>query len=316
MKKKIMLKRITCSLVIAALMSTTVFAAEQPAAPQTATGSTTTAEQTVADETKNMLVSGTVTDITIDQDFTTITISNDQMGMVFHVNKNVFVIDQKTGASLSVADIKKDMMITAILDKMAPMTLSLPPQTGGAVGFIINSDQGFVDLSIYDDELVNAENSLKLNISTDTKIVDLSGTKKLFSAEDLKGSECLVLYGITTRSIPAQTSPTLVVILNSAATLSADQDASRSAAAAETEYVPLRVAAETKGYEVIWDPATKSITLTKDDIKAVLTVGSTAFEFTHSTKDIKPLDRMSALDLAVKLENGCTMVPSTFVEAL
>jgi hypothetical protein len=37
--------------------------------------------------------------------------------------------------------------------------------------------------------------------------------------------------------------------------------------------------------------------------------------FTCNAKHIKPLDRMAALDLAVKLENGRTMAPNTFIDA-
>ena len=65
-----------------------------------------------------------------------------------------------------------------------------------------------------------------------------------------------------------------------------------------------------------WQSHAKPILLSKDDIKIELLIGKTSFVFTHMTKDIKPLDRMSKLDLAVMLESGITMVPSTFIEAL
>lgn len=313
MKKNITFKSISCSLVLVALMSATAFAATQPAATPEKADPPSAVEKAAESEAKNMLVSGKVTDIVSDKDATTITITNDDMGMVFHVSKNVFVIDKKTNSYLSVSDIKKDMTITAVIDKMSPMTLSLPPQTGGAIGFIINSDQGSVDLSTYNDELVNFENTLKLNIDKETQIVDVKGTKKLFSAEDLKGSECLVLYTVSTRSIPAQTAPEFVMIMNTAEQLDRDGNADTSEKAA---YVALRDLAEAKGYQVKWESAAKPIVLTKDDIRVELTIGSTEFAFEHKTKDIKPLDKMDKLDLAVKLENGKTMVPNTFIDAL
>lgn len=313
MKKNITFKSITCSLVLVALMSATAFAATQPAATPDKADTTAAVEKAAESEAKNMLVSGKVTDIVSDKDAATITITNDDMGMVFHVSKNVFVIDKKTNSYLSVSDIKKDMTITAVIDKMAPMTMSLPPQTGGAIGFILNSDQGSADLSTYNDELVNFENTLKLNIDKKTQIVDVKGTKKLFGAEDLKGSECLVLYTVSTRSIPAQTAPEFVMILNTTEQL--DQDGSTDNSEKAT-YVALRELAEAKGYQVKWESASKPVVLTKDDIRIELTIGSTEFAFEHKTKDIKPLDKMDKLDLAVKLENGKTMVPNTFIEAL
>lgn len=315
MKKNITFKSITCSLVLVALMSATAFAATQPAAAPDKADTTAAVEKAAESEAKNMLVSGKVTDIVTDKDATTITITNDDMGMVFHVSKNVFVIDKKTNSYLSVSDIKKGMTITAVVDKMSPMTLSLPPQTGGAIGFIVNSDQGSVDLSTFNKELVNFENTLKLNIDKKTQIVDVKGTKKLFSAEDLKGSECLVLYSVSTRSIPAQTAPEFVMILNTAEDLDADQDNSVDTPE-KASYVALRDLAEAKGYQVKWESASKPIVLTKDDIRVELTVGSTEFVFEHKTRDIKPLDKMDKLDLAIKLENGKTMVPNTFIDAL
>lgn len=314
MQKNKILKSITCSVLLVALMTATAFAATQPVATQDK-ADPIAVEKAAESEAKNMLVSGKVTDIVTDQEATTITIENDDMGMVFHVSKNVFVIDKKTNSYGSVSDIKKGMTITAVIDKMSPMTMSLPPQTGGAIGFILNSDQGFVDLSTYNNELVNFENTLKLNIDKETRIVDVKGTKKLFGAEDLKGSECLVLYTVSTRSIPAQTTPVFVMILNTAEALDADQENSADTPE-KASYVGLRELAEAKGYQVKWESATKPVVLTKDDIRVELTIGSTEFAFEHKTKDIKPLDKIDKLDLAVKLENGKTMVPNTFIDAL
>ena len=315
MKRMNTLNNIICALLLAATMSVTAFAAEPAVIPQGGTDASVTTESKEDNNAKNMLVSGTVTDVQANKDYTTITISNDDMGMVFHADPTAFVIDKKTNKYLTVADIKTGMRITAVLDKMSPMTLSLPPQTSGAIGFVINSDQGFVDLSVYNEELVNFENTLKLNLGSETQIADVNGTKKLFGADDLKGSECLVFYTVSTRSIPAQTTPEFVLILNTAEELTTAQDS--SIVGTETIfYVPLRTLAEAKGYQVAWDSAAKQIVLTKNDIKAVLTLGSTAFDFEHLTKDMKPLDLMEKLDLAVKLENGTAMVPNTFIEAL
>lgn len=313
MKKINSLKLITCSLVLVALMSATAFATVgQPSANNgELTTLTTTNEKEKKEESnaKNMLVSGKVTSIVKNKDYETITITNDNMGMVFHVMPSVFIIDQKTSTYKEISDIKEGMTITAILNKLSPMTMSLPPQTGGAIGFVINSENGCINLSTFNKELVNFENTLKLNISDKTHIVNSRGEKKIFTEEDLKGSECLVLYGISTRSIPAQTNPEFVMILNSQKQL-ADNDGEKGT------YVFLRESAEAKGYQIKWESSKKPIVLTKDDITVQLTIGSTDFQFKHLTKDIKPLDRMEKLDGAVKFENGKTKVPKSFADAL
>ena len=85
---------------------------------------------------------------------------------------------------------------------------------------------------------------------------------------------------------------------------------------ADDTYVELRTLAEEKCYTVTWTSNKKPIILTKDDITAEITIGSDEFTYTHMTRDIQPLDRMEKLSLSVKLENGKTMVPKSFVDAL
>ncbi|MEG1931397.1 MAG: stalk domain-containing protein [Anaerovorax sp.] len=318
MKKTNTFKVMISTLVLAALMSTTAFAAAgQPNLVQgdlTTTSVGSVEQQKGESAAKNVKETGKIESVEKKGTTTTIRIANDHGGLIFHANKGVFVIDQKTGQFASLEDMKVGMTITGIYDKMAPMALSMPGQTSAAIGFVINSDGGSVDLSVYNDELVNWENTLKLNIAKDTKIINAKGTKQVFTGEDLKFSECLVLYGVSTRSIPAQTNPQLVVILNTAKELTADK--AKDEKAQTVAYVGLREAAEAKGYKIAWTSNNAPIAITKDDMKATVTIGSDAFTFVHKTKDIKPLDNMKKLDGPAKLEDGKTMVPKTFAEAL
>jgi hypothetical protein len=307
MKKKSTFKRMASALLLVTLMATSVFAAT----------ATTENVKPAPEETSNMLVSGTVVSVVVGAEYNTVEITNDTGGMVFHMKKTVFVVDQGASKLLSLDAIKKGMKITVVLDKMAPMTMSLPGQTSGAVGVVITSEMGSIDLSIYNGDLVNLDNTVKLNIHSTTQIVHEKGLKMIFGAEDLKGAECLVLYSVATFSIPAQTTPEFVVILAGSDDGVEDYiNIEITDEAAKATYVPLRALAEAKGYEVKWQSHAKPILLSKDDIKIELLIGKTSFVFTHMTKDIKPLDRMSKLDLVVMLESGITMVPSTFIEAL
>ena len=305
MKKISTLKKITTSILLVALMTTTAFAAT----------ATKPDLKPAPKETSNMLISGVVSNVENNGDFNTIEITNDNMGMVFHVSKTIFVIDQKTNKLLSVNDIKKSMKITVVLDKMSPMTMSIPAQTNGAVGIVILSESGSLDLSIYNEELINLENTLMLNVGLTVNIAHENGSKMIFGSEDLKGKECLVLYSIATLSIPAQTNPEFVMILNGG-DVDGNGDTNTRNIGSEATYVPLRTLAETKGYEVKWQSHKKPILLSKDDIKIELLIGQTSFSFTHMTRDIKPLDLMKELDLVVLLKDGVTMVPDTFIDAL
>ena len=65
-----------------------------------------------------------------------------------------------------------------------------------------------------------------------------------------------------------------------------------------------------------WTSNKAPIVLTKDDMTIEITAGSDAFTFKHMTLDMQPLDHMEKLSLPAKLENGKTMVPADFVEAM
>lgn len=224
-------------------------------------------------ETKYRLVQGVVESITENDGYTAISLSNDDMGLVCNVPSSAFVIDQADQKVLSVQDLETGMEVAAILDNQSPMTLSLPPMTNGVIGFVKLAAPGFTDLSIYDDTLTNAENTLQLNIGSDTQILDANLSKRLYTAEDLKGSECLVLYTVSTRSIPAQTTPQFVMILNSGETESTEPETPAQSEVYTTG--PLREFAESKGYTITWTGNDKPIVLEKETCRIEIKVGST-----------------------------------------
>lgn len=146
--------------------------------------------------------------------------------------------------------------------------------------------------------LVNVSNTLALNIAEDTEIVDREGKKA--DVKDLDKKDLAVVYNIETRSIPAQTNPVKVIVLgenemalkalenvNTEATPAPETtpEATPEVTDAPVDYsnvkdisvgekvitniykenntlmVPLREIAETLGFTVEWDGATKSIML-------------------------------------------------------
>jgi len=183
----------------------------------------------------NILVSGTVSDIRENKEGWTVSIENDNMGMVFHIKENLPVYEGESGKDLSFKDIAVGTRITAVVDGMAPMTMSIPPQTPGSVAF-------------------NVESGTPETLMTTGQVTD--------------------------------------------------------------KYVSLRTEAEAKGYQVVWTSHTEPIKITKDDKVLLVTIGSKEFTYTHMTRDLQPLDRMEALSMIVKLEEGKTMVPSSLIEAL
>jgi len=136
---------------------------------------------------------------------------DDEIGIVFTIDENTFILNNKDGSFMKADELKNDMSITAILGKKTPMTMSLPPMTN-QMGIVVGEENS-VSTAYFDEQLTSEEIMLQLNISDETKIVDMAGTKKVFTQDDIKNQNCLVLYGITTRSIPAQTTQEKVIVL-------------------------------------------------------------------------------------------------------
>jgi hypothetical protein len=259
------------------------------------------------------LITGEVTKVEAgDGGGVAITLDDGKDGIVLNISELRFVYDRKAKAVASLDDVKEGLSIAAVLPKNAPLALSAPPQTGAVFGLILNSDAGESKLDIFDENLLSADGELKLNIDADTPIAADTGVKRVFTEEDLKNKELIVFYDTVSMSLPAQTAPSYVLILN-APTEKAPEEA---APAAEAKYVGLRAAAEAKGYTVTWVSNAQPITLQKGDITVTVTIGSDAFTYTHLTKDVQPLDSAEKLDLATRLTDGKTMVADSFIELL
>lgn len=278
----------------------------------------------VESKLQNMLISGIVSEVTTDKGYQFITVGEKLNATTFIVDKSLTVYDHSQNKYSNISEIKKGMNITVVLDKNSPMTMSIPAQTSGAVAIVINDKVGAVNLSVYNTELINEENSLKLNISKDTMINHISGIKKIFTKEDIIGSEAIVLYKIATMSIPAQTNPDFVLILKTADEINSfngkiegkDEAVKIDENKKISKYVPLRQACEEKGYEVKWQGVDKPIIITKNDIYIEVKLGSAEFLYTHMTRDIQPLDRLKTIDLIPKLENGKTLISNTFIDMM
>jgi hypothetical protein len=91
------------------------------------------------------------------------------------------------------------------------MTIMIyPPQYEAKVILVMN--QVFnIKVDHFDKDLVSADGTLKLNISKETEVILENGTK--FTG-DLSNRKLVVFYDISTKSIPAQTSPLKVVVLS------------------------------------------------------------------------------------------------------
>ena len=117
------------------------------------------------------------------------------------------------GNKKALSDLTAGSKITVFTGSYEPTPLILPVQYTANV-IIINGDkEGNVNADTYlaDEEgYTNVANTLKIAAADDTKIVDKD--EKEYKG-DLDKNDLIVFYGVSTKSIPAQTTPTKVVVL-------------------------------------------------------------------------------------------------------
>ena len=157
----------------------------------------------------------------------------------------------------------------------SPMGMSLPPYLGSVTAVVANADADNMMVGHFGDDLTDKTNKLQLNISDETRILNMEGAKIKLSAEDVKNQDALVFYDITTRSIPAQTTPSLVLLLTQAE--EAGEEMGNEPKMQAQMMVPLREAAKENGYTVKWQGKQKPIVLEKDGTSIEITLGSAEY---------------------------------------
>ena len=120
-----------------------------------------------------------------------------------------FVIDGNTYI-LNNVNIRRGDRVIAYYDYSAPAPLINPPQFRAVV--IARPGRGeFVMVDEFDQNLLNSEGTLRLNIAPTTRILLENGMT--YPSRDITNRMLTVVYSSTTRSIPAMTTPSQVVVM-------------------------------------------------------------------------------------------------------
>lgn len=221
--------------------------------------------------------SGKITEIADTEDGNkVITMENENGGLRFVVAPSTPIADRATGTMVTADQLTDGMEVTVIYGANSPMGMSMPPYMGNVTAVVASADKGFVSVGLFNDELVNEKDMLKLNIAENTTILTTLGTKSILGADDVKGKEAVVFYDVTTRSIPAQTTPSFILLLEEKEAVEETESAETKEVSAP-ETVQLRDAAEAKGYTVTWQGKTEPVLLEKDGMVASVTLGSTTY---------------------------------------
>ena len=99
--------------------------------------------------------------------------------------------------------------ITGYYNANAPVILIYPPQYR-AVVVAQNLNDRQIKVDRFDNTLTSADGTLKLNISAET-IIELENGQSFEG--NLSGRDLIVIYTVSTRSIPALTVPSKIIVL-------------------------------------------------------------------------------------------------------
>ena len=278
------------------------------AAETTETVADTAAEETVGYST----LKGTITAVTVNEDSTArITFQSEERGeIIFNEASDCMVIID--GAVKTLADLKEGMTATIVMDDLAPMTMSLPPQTSGAAAIVVDGETPTTTVvEKFNDELVGGD--VKLIIDETVQILDIRGTRQILPADDNTGHPAIARYGASTNRLPAHPPPYLLVILDNAEETTETTDTTETTETRDADetadtVLPLRATLEEMGYTIEWTSNDAPIVITKDDVNLSVSIDS----------DTVVVDGDMAYQLSsdVTIVDGVTYIPADLVEHL
>ncbi len=170
------------------------------------------------------------------------------------------------------AEITKGSTVIGFYDANRPMIMIYPPRYSVDVVGIVNEGEN-IKVDRFDKNLISSDGMLKLNLAKETEIILQDGAS--FEGE-LANKKLVVIYGPSTKSIPAQATPTKVVVLpeekitpipeaqdipNMAIIVNKNniQTAKAYSNKEGVIMVSLRPVSKALGLEIEWDNETKSV---------------------------------------------------------
>ncbi|MFJ7920874.1 stalk domain-containing protein [Lysinibacillus fusiformis] len=264
-------------------------------------------------------VTGKVENVDVRDNATYYTVVEGELTNIVVIDKDSLVFDNM-GKEVK---LQKGDKVSAYSYAKKPMLAIYPPQYNPEVIIVEKDNMGSVEVDYFDKNLIDTDNYLKLNVGEDTKIESVSG--KELKASDLEEQHLVVFYTIATMSIPAQTPPSKVIVLDNIEKeepvevdpVPTPEPTPDNGAIEEiiqkdfyevegTKMVPLRLIVEKLGFEVEVTP--KGAIISKGAVSYTITRGQKEYGY---NKAIRQFDVAPAL-----LENGKTYVPVVFVEEL
>ena len=254
---------------------------------------------------------GTVKELTNTTIDSTIALVEDKDGMIanFVFSKDTYFVEN--------IKIEVGTEITGYYEAGKPMIMIYPPQYNIEIVSKVVEGQS-IKADKFDNGLLSADKTLKLNISEDTEILWENGTQinwitkpTILELETaLSNRKLVVFYDFTTRSIPAQTTPSKIIVLSQQ-----EDDSSIDIIVNDIKIetppvytselgvvmVPIRAISESLGYDVLWNNEQQSIMIGNE---ISLTIGKNIYTISRKT----PIE----LEASPIINDGITYVPLNF----
>ena len=256
----------------------------------------------------------------------------DEEGGQFDMKVDDMTVISDSNGLIALEDIAVGDKITAYYINPQIMTMQYPPMVISSVLVKQESEAvGSVCVNVFDEEFLAIDEEIKINISDETVIVNLAGD---VYEEDLVGKVLMVYYMMETRSIPPQTTPTKIIVLEDTAyrpvtegepynmvpAVPQDkidlanvpnmpifvngavvQGAAAYAKEDGTIMVPVRAISEALGYEIGWDGILNQVRI---GVATTISIGVNEYTIGRAAP--------RALEAAPELSKDRTYVPVSF----
>ncbi|MCQ4922422.1 copper amine oxidase N-terminal domain-containing protein [Tissierella carlieri] len=268
---------------------------------------------------------GKITEVNNNGKYLSILVKNDESdpynGMVFHINEEVILLNDKTKDFITSDTLKKGMTVSGYYDKNTIMTMSLPPQLTPDVIVVKEAEEpGTIHVSKFNEDLISSDGTLKLNVDAETVRIDRNGNQLEKGA--IGGKDLIVFYTISTKSIPAQTTPEKIIVMGEDEEVKVEPEITvldklivnekeitlnKSLYKNEKDVmmIPLRDIAEALEYEIKWNNESKTAELTKGAQWTAITIGEDNYNFAKM---------LIKLGTAPEVKDSSTYVPFSFLE--
>ena len=257
-------------------------------------------------------------------------------GKITGIEEDTFLAETETGEEIIInknylqasitndgemTEITKGDNVTLYVREDTPMLLSLPAQYSPTI--IVKATESastvLVDnfVKSAEDEFgmyINQGETLAISVADETEIIKLS---REFFDGNLDGQDLIVVYDFVQHSLPAQTVPSKVIVLNKVQEIPAEAETFTKIVAGEKEFeyveaegaegmIPVRSVLEALGFTVEWDGELRSVMINSG--KFTFAIGQDSY----TVGRMAPVSLGQAPVCACVDGTGITHVPMSF----